>query len=184
MSKIKLPHASGNSVSIAAPESNPAADRTLYLPSNADGTILTTTYGPTFFARNNNNQTIGSGSTTKVEFDTELWDSDGCYDHSSNYRFTPNLAGYYLIIGNLQLSGMSGTMGLNIYKNGSRFVNMDKNSSGSGGQSLCITSLVAFNGSSDYVEIYVYQASGSNKNLTNGNQYSVTEFSGQFVRGL
>ena len=43
MSKIKLPHASGNSVSIAAPQSNPAADRTLYLPSNADGTIRTTT---------------------------------------------------------------------------------------------------------------------------------------------
>ena len=42
MSKIKLPHASGNSVSIAAPQSNPAADRTLYLPSNADGTIITT----------------------------------------------------------------------------------------------------------------------------------------------
>jgi len=43
MSKIKLPHASGNSVSIAAPQSNPAADRTLYLPSNADGTIVTST---------------------------------------------------------------------------------------------------------------------------------------------
>jgi len=43
MSKIKLPHASGNSVSIAAPESNPASDRTLYLPSNADGTVLTNT---------------------------------------------------------------------------------------------------------------------------------------------
>jgi len=43
MSKIKLPHASGNSVSIAAPQSNPASDRTLYLPSNADGTIRTTT---------------------------------------------------------------------------------------------------------------------------------------------
>ena len=44
MGSIKLPHASGNSVSIAAPQSNPASDRTLYLPSNADGTVLTTTY--------------------------------------------------------------------------------------------------------------------------------------------
>jgi len=41
MGSIKLPHASGNSVSIAAPQSNPASDRTLYLPSNADGTIVT-----------------------------------------------------------------------------------------------------------------------------------------------
>ena len=43
MSSIKLKHSSGNSVSITAPESNPAADRTLYVPSTANGTIRTTT---------------------------------------------------------------------------------------------------------------------------------------------
>lgn len=43
MGSLKLPHSGGNSVSIAAPQSNPASDRTLYLPSNADGTVLTNT---------------------------------------------------------------------------------------------------------------------------------------------
>ncbi len=43
MSSLKLKHSGGNSVIIAAPSSNPAADRTLTVPSNADGTILTTT---------------------------------------------------------------------------------------------------------------------------------------------
>ena len=43
MSEIKLLHSGGNGVSIVAPDSNPASDRTLKLPSNADGTILTTT---------------------------------------------------------------------------------------------------------------------------------------------
>ena len=43
MSSLKLKHSGGNSVIIAAPDSNPASDRTLKLPSNADGTILTTT---------------------------------------------------------------------------------------------------------------------------------------------
>ena len=42
MSQIKLKHSGGNSVSIAAPDSNPASDRTLKLPSDGDGTILTT----------------------------------------------------------------------------------------------------------------------------------------------
>ena len=42
MSQIKLKHSGGNSVIIAAPDSNPASDRTLKLPSNGDGTILTT----------------------------------------------------------------------------------------------------------------------------------------------
>ena len=43
MSQIKLLHSGGNGVIIAAPDSNPASDRTLKLPSNADGTVLTTT---------------------------------------------------------------------------------------------------------------------------------------------
>ena len=39
---IKLKHASGNGVSITAPSSNPAADRTLELPSDSDGVIAKT----------------------------------------------------------------------------------------------------------------------------------------------
>ena len=42
MSQIKLLHSGGNGVIIAAPDSNPASDRTLKLPSDGDGTILTT----------------------------------------------------------------------------------------------------------------------------------------------
>ena len=41
MSNIKLVHSGGNSVSITAPDSNPASNRTLKLPSSADGTITT-----------------------------------------------------------------------------------------------------------------------------------------------
>ena len=43
MSSLKLKHSGGNSVIIAAPSSNPASNRTLTVPSNADGEILTTT---------------------------------------------------------------------------------------------------------------------------------------------
>ena len=42
MSQIKLLHSAGNGVIISAPDSNPASDRTLKLPSDGDGTILTT----------------------------------------------------------------------------------------------------------------------------------------------
>lgn len=41
MSQIKLLHSGGNGVIIAAPDSNPASDRTLKLPSDGDGTIDT-----------------------------------------------------------------------------------------------------------------------------------------------
>ena len=42
MSSIKLVHSGGNSVSITAPDSNPGSNRTLKVPSDADGTIITT----------------------------------------------------------------------------------------------------------------------------------------------
>jgi hypothetical protein len=41
MSSIKIVHSGGNSVSITAPDNNPASNRTLKLPSSADGTITT-----------------------------------------------------------------------------------------------------------------------------------------------
>jgi len=42
MSQIKLQHSGGNGVIIAAPSSNPASDRTITLPSDADGTLART----------------------------------------------------------------------------------------------------------------------------------------------
>ena len=42
MSQIKLLHSGGNGVILSATDSNPASDRTLKLPCDADGTILTT----------------------------------------------------------------------------------------------------------------------------------------------
>ena len=41
MSQIKLLHSGGNGVILAAPDSNPASDRTLKLPGDADGTVDT-----------------------------------------------------------------------------------------------------------------------------------------------
>ena len=42
MSSLKLLHSGGNGVIISAPSSNPAANRTITVPGNADGEILTT----------------------------------------------------------------------------------------------------------------------------------------------
>lgn len=69
MSQIKLLHSGGNGVIIAAPSSNPAADRTLTLPGDADGTIATTANAGKILqviqAVKKNRQTINS--TTLVD---------------------------------------------------------------------------------------------------------------------
>ena len=184
MSNIKLVHSGGNSVSITTPTSNPAANRTLKVPGNADGTILTDTYKPVFFARNNNTQSIPNNTSTKVEYNNEIFDSHGYYDHTTNYRFTPLIAGYYHITANAQINNTTGVRGFDIKKNGSRFVNIDNHDDSTSAQSCFLSSLIPFNGSTDYVEVFIFQNSGSSKNLSNGTQYSITEFSGYFVRAL
>jgi len=47
MSSIKLKHSGGNGVSIAAPDTNPASDKTVKLPVT-NGTLLTTDSSPSF----------------------------------------------------------------------------------------------------------------------------------------
>ena len=58
---------------------------------------------------------------TKIAFNTELFDTDGTYDNSSNFRFTPGTEAKYKLfcqIGCIPASDEGKTMGLRIYKNG------------------------------------------------------------------
>ena len=54
---------------------------------------------PSFSAFMNANQTVSHNSATKLQFNTEINDSDSAYDHTSNYRFTvpSGKGGLYMI---------------------------------------------------------------------------------------
>jgi|TARA_B100001939_G_C16702694_1_gene513504 hypothetical protein len=52
---------------------------------------------PSFLAKMSGDQDVTSQTKTKVQFDTEVYDTDGKYDHSTNYRFTPTVAGTYFL---------------------------------------------------------------------------------------
>ena len=52
---------------------------------------------PSFLAKMSGDQTVTDENRTKVQFDTEVYDTDGKYDHSTNYRFTPTVAGTYFL---------------------------------------------------------------------------------------
>ena len=66
MSQIKLLHSGGNGVILAAPASNPASDRTLTLPGDADGTILTSnsSTGKILQVQHTNNSTQAQYTST------------------------------------------------------------------------------------------------------------------------
>ena len=177
MSKIALtPNASGTGVfTIASPNSN--TDRTLTLPDEA-GTVLTSASdiaatsanviqndGPTFRAHQTTANTgVASNTYTKVIFNVEDWDSDNCYD-TSLYRFTPNVAGYYLMQVNCQIPYTSSAARVmpTLYKNGSLYAegNAATGLSNQYPSAQCCW-LVYLNGSTDYVELY------ANMDVTSG----------------
>lgn len=87
---LKLNTASSGSVTIEP--ANTASNYTLTVPAQT-GTVAIN--GPAFSAYQSSAQTLSSGTITKIEFQTEEFDTDNCFDNAINYRFTPNVAGYY-----------------------------------------------------------------------------------------
>jgi len=175
LSKIALsgdPSGTGT-FTIASPNSN--SNYTLTLPANT-GTLLTTAStfagtGPSFGASQNAAQTINRGTFTKLTFNVEDWDTASCYDPTTNYRFTPNVAGYYNVCARTQFTNDTASRSetfIAIYKNGSVYkrtpaFGAPANVLSSPGGSL----VVYLNGSTDYVEAYVYYGDGSASNALN-----------------
>ena len=130
-------------------------------------------------------QTITSGSQQKVLFQTEEFDTDGCY---TNSRFTPTVAGYYQLNAEVRIDGTSGTgeMMIVIWKNGSEYkrgTNQSGTQIASNFWAMQVSSLVYANGSTDYFEIYVQQGSGADRSVTAVNSPNITWFNGCMVRG-
>ena len=104
MSQIKLKHSGGNGVIIAAPSSNPASDRTITLPSDADGTLARTldvgfkSYAVIVDGKvdNSDGGVFTNGAWRTRDLNHELTDEDNIVSISSN-QFTL-AAGNYLIL--------------------------------------------------------------------------------------
>lgn len=178
---VKLLTAGGGGVNLT-PASSIASDVTVNVPARA-GT-LSLNDGPAFSAYQNSAQTgIANATFTKMNLQTEEFDTASCFDNTTNYRFTPNVAGYYQINGHALFSPSAGGMMLiSIYKNGTRFKDGLATPNGSSVAAECVvSSLVYMNGSTDYVELYVFQSSGSAMSLQL-NAPSSNYFQGALVR--
>lgn len=103
--------------------------------------------------RSGSNQSISSGTYTKVQFNSEEWDTTNAFDSSTNYRFQPTSAGKYHLSCAMDCAGTSfANAKLAIYKNGTIYKNSGE-ARVSGSIVGCCD--VDMNGSSDYVEVYV-----------------------------
>ena len=125
-----------------------------------DYSLIKAANTPSFFAYLSADQSLSSGVATKIQINTEIYDTDSNYDNSSNYRFTPTTAGKYLIFGSVNLfqddsSDLKIAMIL-FYKNGSLLYETHDNFSSNylRGVSQSMSVVMDMNGSSDYVEMY------------------------------
>ena len=115
---------------------------------------------PAFEAYLPSTQNIGDGVTTKITASTERFDTDGEYDHTTNYRFTPQTAGKYFVYLGVEAYSTGGgdTTVLSvqpiIQKNGATclFAYDWQPSYGCRMFSSRIFGIIDMNGSSDYVE--------------------------------
>ena len=119
--------------------------------------------GPAFSATGGS-VSATSGVWTKMPFNTKGFDTNNNYDATTNYRFTPNVAGYYQVNISVQFYPAAGNAGfVTLYKNGANLGVVAANLAlGSSIYPVVAASgLVYLNGSTDYIECYAYQASGS-----------------------
>jgi hypothetical protein len=159
------------SMTVQGPNTN--SNQVLTIP-DATGTVMVTGNMPAFRYYASTGTTISAGATTKLTFDTKDYDTNNNFASS---RFTPTVAGYYQIsIGVRPTTSASTETAVYLYKNSSNnqifydVITSVYDISGS--------TLVYMNGSTDYIEIYMYaQTAGTTPTGSTG-----VWFSGVLVR--
>ena len=130
---------------------------------------------PAFMANLGSGQSIANDTTTKVNMDTEIYDTDSKYD-TSNYRFTPGVAGKYLVFAQIMYTayGADGTAaGLLVKKNGSTVQeSYERSAYGSNFDFYIHIATSVILDDDDYIEIFTRQGSGGAKTAYQGSLYS------------
>ena len=131
------------------------SSKTITLASNM-------TNAPAFEAHLSSSQALTDSVYTKVEFDNEIFDTNNAYDNSTNYRFTPQVAGKYFVYGDINADPVGTAQlihaSIHIYKNGSDIRRHETNFNNNYARrfNVSIACVIDMNGSSDYLEIFGY----------------------------
>lgn len=134
--------------------------------------------GPAFSAYQSSSQNLSALAFTKIQFQTEEFDTNSNFDNATNYRFIPTVAGYYQVNGTV---GMNGSFILlcTIYKNGAEF-KRGVQSSGLSLVGVSVNALIYMNGSTDYIELYGYNSQATVQPTQTG--AAITYFQASLVR--
>jgi len=132
---------------------------------------------PAFRAYMSGAQTFSNNTTTVCAFNTEVFDTNGTYN-TSDYKFTPLIAGFYFFKLQIFWSSSARCM-VGFHKNGSSdtetYAIPGTASGGANNQSHAIIQLDA----DDYVQAVAAQTSGGN--LDNNGNIALSNFSGHLL---
>jgi hypothetical protein len=126
---------------------------------------------PSFLVTISGTQSISNATDTKIQFNSEIYDTDNTFDSSTNYRFTPAVAGKYVLGTGLTLSSMEADekVQLQIKKNGSRldYDPIQRSfSTNSGGETISVeNNLIAEANTTDYFEVWIYHTEGGSRDI-------------------
>jgi hypothetical protein len=129
---------------------------TITVPDVA-GTAMVSGNMPAFSYYCNSAQTLSAGTTTKIQINTKVFDTANCFDATTNYRFTPNVAGYYQVNANLFTTSITPTpavLEILIYKNGTDYAGAQSASNGTNRTNSIVSRIIYMNGTTDYIEMY------------------------------
>ena len=143
---------------------------------------------PAFMAYLDTNQTVNNNTETKVQCEVEVLDAGGTYDNSSNYRWTPGVAGKYVIGWNIYADDIGDNKYLygTVAKNGTTGTKAFGQSIVQAGSasiaSMTTGTIIMDLDADDYVELFCKQDSGSGKNIKYG-YAGTTHFYGYKLAG-
>tara|TARA_R110001632_G_scaffold106326_1_gene215869 strand:- start:34 stop:558 length:525 start_codon:yes stop_codon:yes gene_type:complete len=142
---------------------------TITIPDAVTVSSASLSNAPAFEAYLNSTQSVSDNSVTKVTIDTEVYDSDSDYDNSTNYRFTPSVAGKYFVYGSVSLSQGDQKGQIYLYKNGSSYKSLSSVLPLDEFCPITFQAVVDMNGSSDYLELFArVNTSGSGQQINTG----------------
>ena len=120
-------------------------------------------------------QTIANATGTAVAFDTEMYDTGGFHDNSTNNsRLTAPVSGYYIITGHIRFYGnATGIRWISIREGGDTGIARQYNSSPGAGDIVLSVATIYYLAASEYVELMVYQDSGGNLDTRTVSDYAV-----------
>lgn len=131
--------------------------------------------GPVFRVYKNATQNISTATDTTVSFQVEEYDTNNNFASS---RFTPSVAGYYMLTASIGLTDEADELSVAITKNGSAYDYSSRSTVPN--YRTRLTTIMYMNGSTDYAQVVARHLQGVSRTIDDS--HTVTSFSGCLIR--